>query len=45
LKKLTPDQKRQARLEAWINHEGIQFPKPEAEKAYRERAQMLPMLF
>ena len=30
--KLTPDQKRQARLEAWINHEGIEFTNPEAEK-------------
>lgn len=25
---LTPDQKRQARLDAWINHEGIEFTDP-----------------
>jgi hypothetical protein len=43
--KLTPDQKRQARLEAWINHEGIQFTNPEAEKGYRERAQMFADAF
>ena len=43
--KLTPDQKRQARLEAWINHEGIEFTNPEAEKGYRERAQMFTDAF
>lgn len=43
--KLTPDQKRQARLEAWVNHEGIEFTNPEAEKAYRERAQMFADAF
>jgi uroporphyrinogen-III decarboxylase len=43
--KLTPDQKRQARLDAWINHEGIEFTNPEAEKAYRERAQMFTDVF
>ncbi len=43
--KLTPDQKRQVRLEAWINHEGLKFTKPEAEKAYRERAQMFADAF
>jgi hypothetical protein len=42
---LTPDQKRQARLDAWVNHEGIEFKKPEAEKAYRERAQMFADAF
>ncbi len=43
--KLTPDQKRKARLEAWINHEGITFTDPEAEKGYRERAQMFADAF
>ena len=43
--KLTPDQKRQARLEAWINHEGLEFTNPEAEKGYRERAQMFADVF
>jgi len=43
--KLTPDQKRQARLDAWINHEGIEFSNPEAEKGYRERAQMFTDVF
>ncbi len=43
--KLTPDQKRQARLDAWVNHEGIEFTNPEAEKAYRERAQMFTDVF
>jgi len=42
---LTPDQKRQVRLEAWINHEGIEFNNPEAEKGYRERAQMFADAF
>jgi hypothetical protein len=42
---LTPDQKRQARLEAWINHEGIEFTNPEAEKGYRERTQMFIDVF
>jgi hypothetical protein len=43
--KLTPEQKRQARLEAWINHEGIEFSDPEAEKGYRERAQLFADVF
>ena len=43
--KLTPDQKRQARLEAWINHEGLEFTNPDAEKGYRERAQMFADAF
>ena len=43
--KLTPDQKRQARLEAWVNHEGLEFINPEAEKGYRERAQMFTDAF
>jgi hypothetical protein len=43
--KLTPDQKRQARLDAWINHEGLEFTSPEAEKGYRERAQMFADVF
>jgi hypothetical protein len=43
--KLTPDQKRQARIDAWLNHEGIEFAKPEVEKAYRERAQMFADVF
>jgi hypothetical protein len=43
--KLTPDQKRQMRLEAWINHEGIEFSNPETEKGYRERAQMFADTF
>ena len=43
--KLTPDQKRQARLEAWINHEGLEFTNPEVEKGYRERAQMFADAF
>ncbi len=42
---LTPDQKRQARLDAWINHEGIEFTNPEAEKGYRERARMFADAF
>jgi hypothetical protein len=42
---LTPDQKRQARLAAWINHEGIEFAKPEVEKSYRERTQMFIDVF
>ena len=43
--KLTPEQKRQARLEAWLNHEGIEFTDPEAEKGYRERAQLFADVF
>jgi hypothetical protein len=42
---LTPDQKRKVRLEAWINHEGLEFKDPKAEKAYRERAQMFTDVF
>ena len=35
--KLTPDQKREARLQAWINHEGIEFTDPAAEKGTDEK--------
>jgi hypothetical protein len=31
---LTPDQKRPARLDSWINHEGIEFAKPENLRAF-----------
>lgn len=43
--KLTPDQKRKARLDAWLNHEAIEFTNPEAEKGYRERAQLFIDVF
>ncbi|MBN2337795.1 MAG: uroporphyrinogen decarboxylase [Acidobacteria bacterium] len=42
---LTPDQKRQARLDAWINHEGIEFKDPGAENSYRERARLFADVF
>ncbi len=42
---LTPDQKRQARLDAWINHEGIEFTDPGAENSYRERARLFADVF
>lgn len=42
---LTPDQKRQARLEAWVNHEGLEFSDPGAERGYRERARLFADAF
>jgi len=38
---LTPEQKRQYRLNAFLNPEGINFVSPEAEKAYKVRAKRL----
>jgi len=43
--KLTPDQKRQARLDAWINHEGLEFTSPEAEKGTGNAHRCLPTSF
>ncbi|MBN2243205.1 MAG: uroporphyrinogen decarboxylase [Acidobacteria bacterium] len=43
--KLTPDQKREARIDAWLNHEGLEFTDPAAEKGYRERAQLFADAF
>ena len=34
---LTPDQKLERRMAAWLSTEGIKFASPEAEAAYRER--------
>jgi hypothetical protein len=36
-KTLTPDEKLQKRLDAWLSPPGIKFETPEAEKAYKER--------
>jgi hypothetical protein len=38
---MTPGQKRQYRLDSFLNTEGIEFVSPEAEKAYKVRAQRL----
>jgi hypothetical protein len=38
---LTPEQKRQRRLEKLASTKGMNFPSPEAEKAYRVRAQRM----
>jgi len=38
---LTPEQKRQHRLNGLLNTEGINFVSPEAEKAYKVRAQRM----
>jgi hypothetical protein len=43
--KLTPEQKREARLKAWYDHEGIEFANPEVEKQYQERVQMFIDVF
>ncbi|HSW38093.1 MAG TPA: uroporphyrinogen decarboxylase family protein [Acidobacteriota bacterium] len=43
--KLTPGQKRQARMEAWLNHENIAFTNPEAEKGYDERVRLFADVF
>lgn len=39
--KLTPEQKRQKRLDNFLNTEGMNFVSPEAEKAYKVRAQRI----
>ncbi len=39
--KLTPSEKREARLQAWQRAEGIQFANKEVEQAYLKRVQML----
>ena len=38
---LTPEQKRQRRLENLTNTKGMSFPSPEAEKAYKVRTQRM----
>lgn len=37
--KLTPDEKYEARMAAWMSADGIEFASPEAERRYHERAQ------
>jgi len=39
--KLTPSEKREARLQAWQHPEGIQFADKDVEQAYKRRVQML----
>jgi hypothetical protein len=39
--KLSPAEKQEARFEAWLSPEGMQFASPEAEKAYKGRVQMI----
>ena len=38
---MTPEQKRQHRLNATLDTTGMKFPSPEAEKAYKVRAQRM----
>jgi hypothetical protein len=38
--KLTPAERMEARFSEWSSAPGVQFASPEAERAYRERAQM-----
>jgi hypothetical protein len=39
--KLSPAEKQEARFQAWLSPEGMQFASPEAEKAYKGRVQMI----
>ncbi|MBN2040116.1 MAG: hypothetical protein JW864_08755 [Spirochaetes bacterium] len=39
-KKLTPEEKRSVRLDAWARGDGIKFDSPEAEAKYKERANL-----
>jgi hypothetical protein len=38
---LTPEERRNLRMENWVNGENIKFANPEAKKAYKERASLL----
>ena len=38
--KVTPGQKLEARFQTWASAPGLQFAAPEAERAFKERAQM-----
>lgn len=38
---LTPEERRNLRMENWVNGAGIKFASPEAEKAYKERTALL----
>lgn len=43
--KLTPEEKKKARMDAWEAAEGVQFTSPETEAKYRERAHRLRTIY